>query len=479
MSGDPGDISLGLESAKGFVAKLLQAVLGFAGTIIFARLLGPTSFGGFYFLLSLVNIADRPLKGFGQAVKKRYSEVNAPREEILGATFIFAGVVVTVTGVGLALTGDILNRQTNVDGAPYVFLALFAAIGLFAPIQKLLSAAGYPAREVWNDTLRSVLTFAFQLALVSAGLGAAGMGYGLAGATLVVVPVALHFVGVKPQLPSRETVRSVWEFARYSIPGMFVGAAYGQFDTLILGALLTTATVGEYQVAYKLTIPGTFLATVLASAMMPKVSNWHSQGKDVSSAITNALAYNSVLAIPLFFGTLALSRNLVVTVYGGQYAAAAPLLVGLAAYQVVWTQTNVYRGTLSGVDLPNVRLYVDSATLVFNVVVGVALLFEFGAIGVVIATLLAESIRCLASAWLVEQHVPGIDHLPRPIWDQLIAGVVMYGTVEVGQEMIPVKSWFDLGLLVGAGAAVYWTVLLVVSGHFRNTLRSVYNEAVG
>mgnify|MGYP007091109036 FL=1 len=40
-----GDIDLSVEVLKGVSAKFTQAVLGFAGTILFARILGPTSFG--------------------------------------------------------------------------------------------------------------------------------------------------------------------------------------------------------------------------------------------------------------------------------------------------------------------------------------------------------------------------------------------------------------------------------------------------
>lgn len=60
-----GDMNLGLEVAKGFVAKMIQAVRGFVGAILFARILGPASFGGFYLLLSLVQLSDRPVQGIG------------------------------------------------------------------------------------------------------------------------------------------------------------------------------------------------------------------------------------------------------------------------------------------------------------------------------------------------------------------------------------------------------------------------------
>jgi O-antigen/teichoic acid export membrane protein len=304
------------------------------------------------------------------------------------------------------------------------------------------------------------------------------MGYGLAGATLLTTPVGLFVIRVRPVLPSRETLRSVWSYARYSIPTAMLGAAYGRFDVIVLGTFLTTATVGYYEVAYRLTVPATFMTTALAGALMPKVSNLHSRGEEIASDITNALAYNSVLSIPLFFGAAALAREVVVTIYGGEYVGAAGFLVGLALYQVIATQTSIYQRTISGVDRPDLEFRIDGATLVFNVTVGVSLLFTMGAIGVIVATVLAEFIRLLLSVRAARRLVPDIESIPRPLFEQALAGVVMYLGVEGVQTMVTVISWVHLVVLVCLGVFLYGVVLLGISSHARNTLHSIYTDAV-
>lgn len=474
---DAGDMDLGLESLKGFVGKMVQAILGFAGTIIFARALGPTDFGGFYFLLSLVFIADRPLRGFGQAIEKRYSEAAAKKAEIVGGTMVILAVTFVIAGVAVFTLRDLLVRETNLEQAPLVFMGLFVALGVFFPVQKMLGAEGRISKQTWNDTLRSVLTLPLQLAFVFTGFGAAGMGYGLAAATLLVVPVALYFLRVRPTVPSRATIASLWSYARYSTVAAFVGKAYDRFDVLLLGALLTTGAVGDYEVAYKLTIPATFLASVVGSGLTPKVSNRRSKGQDVSTDVTNAVSYASVLSIPLFFGALAIPKPLVVTAYGSEYAGAGAFVVGLALYQFVYSQTLMYQHALSGLNLPDVRMRVNGLTLGFNVIVGVALLYYVGAIGVVIATILAESVRYLMSMVAVNRRVKSLDVLPRTLFEQIFAGIVMFVVVEAGQQMIAIQSWLQLGLLVGLGAVTYGVVLLAISPGLRFTLSSVYQDA--
>lgn len=474
---DAGDMNLGLESVKGFVGKILQAALGFAGTIIFARTLGRTDFGGFYFLLSLVFIADRPLRGFGQAIEKRYSEVGAQKREIVGSAILVAAIAVAIVVVAVFALQDLLISETSLKQAPLVFVVLFFALSVFFPFQKMLGAEGWISKQTWNDTLRSVLTLPLQLAFVFAGFGAAGMGYGLASATLLVVPVAIYFLRIRPAIPSRSTLMSLWSYARYSTVSGFVGKAYDQFDVLLLGALLTTGAVGDYEVAFKLTVPATFLASVVGSGLTPKVSNRHSKGQEVAHDVTNAVSYASILSVPLFFGALAIPKALVVTVYGSEYTEAAAFLVGLAFYQFVYTQTQMYQHTLSGLDLPDVRMRVNVLTLAFNLVSGVALLTYVGAIGVVIATVLAECVRYLTSMIAVTRRIDDFNVLPRTVFEQMFAGGVMFVVVEAAQRAVRVTSWLDLGSLIGVGAVTYGIILLVISPSLRFTLSSVYRDA--
>lgn len=474
---DVGDMNLGLESLKGFAGKMVQAVLGFAGTIIFARALGPTDFGGYYFLLSLVFIADRPLRGFGQAVEKRYSEAGAPRSEIVGGATVWTAAFFAIAAVVVFGLSDLLVRETNLKAAPVVFMVLFVSLGVFFPVQKLLGGEGWISKQTWNDTLRSVLTLPLQIAFVFTGFGAAGMGYGLAAATLLVVPVAWYFLRIRPAVPSRETLASLWSYARYSTVAAFVGKAYDRFDVLLLGALLTTGAVGNYEVAFKLTVPATFLASVVASGLTPKVSNRHSKGQPVATDVTNAVSYASLLSIPLFFGALAIPQPLILTAYGPEYADATAFLVGLALYQVVYSQTLMYQNTLLGLDLPDVRMRIDALTLAFNVVAGVALLAYLDGIGVVVATILAESLRYLFSLFAVRRRVSDVDVLPRTLFEQILAGGVMFVAVDLAQGVMGVQSWYDLAVLLGAGVATYAVVLLAISPGLRFTLSSVYQDA--
>lgn len=474
----PGDMKLGVESLKGFSGKMVQAVFGFVGTIVFARVLGPTSFGGFYLLLTVVFFANRPVGGVAQAVKKRCSEENRNRSELIGGALAFNALLFGVVTVLAFLLQGRLVEFTRIPEAPLVFAVLFASFGLFSPLNSMLSAEGRVGLQVWNDTLRSVLTLPLQLGFVLLGFGAAGMGYGLAGATFLTAAVVPYLLGVRPSLPSRETVRSLWAFARHSIPQAFVSEVYNRLDIVLIGFFITAGVAGQYEAALKLTVPASFVSVVVTSGMMAKVSNLHSRGEEIATDVSNAAAFVSILAIPLFFGALAIPRAVIVTAFGAEYAAGAALLAGLAAYQVISTQTSVVGQALNALDRPDVTLRIDVVTLALNLVVGIALVQVYGAVGVVWATILAGALRYTLLSAAVVRSVDGVDLLPRALAEQAFAGVVMFAAVELLSRELAVRNWLDLSVLLVTGVAVYGTVLLVVSERVRFTIRAIYADAV-
>lgn len=476
MTDDAGAINLGLESFKGFLGKGVQYGLGFVGTILFARILGPTSFGGYYTLLSLVYIADQPLRGISNAIEKRFSEIDPSQSEILGAVLTIYLVAFALVGVILTAFEDFIAAETNVNNAAVVFFVIFVTVPLFVAFQQVLSASGRPALRIWNDTLRSVVTFPLQLLFVVSGFGAAGMGYGLAGASLLTLPVAVFAIRLAPSIPSREVLRSIWEYAKYSVPGAMVATAYSRLDLILIGFILTTGAAGNYEIALKLTMPAILVTSAIAPALFPKISNLHSRGETIVSQVSNAIAYSSVIAIPIFFGAVAIPRSLVVTVYGGEYATAATLLIGLSLYQIIRTQVRMYARTMDGIDRPQMNLRISTVTLTVNVFLGVVLIYEYGALGVVIATVTAEFLRYLMYVFFIRRQLPDITVLPRPLIEQFVAGGVMYVVVEYANSRIPISGWKELVLVVAIGAGVYGAVLLTISSSLRLTLLSVYRD---
>jgi O-antigen/teichoic acid export membrane protein len=296
-------------------------------------------------------------------------------------------------------------------------------------------------------------------------------------ANLVVAPVALVMIGARPAMPSRDSLRQIWAFARSSIPGGIVGTAQQRMDIILLGFFVGTGVAGIYEIAFKLTIPAMFVAGVAQSGLMGRVSNLRSRGEPFAADVENNLAFASILGFPLFFGALALAEPIVVTVYSSQYAAAAPYLVGLALFRLLRSQKVILVSTINGLDRPDLNLKISTGVFTVNLALGVGLLVTVGPLGVVIATVISELFGYGLRAYAVGSLVPDVSLLPSPIYAQFASGVVMAVVLVAGRVALPLGAWPTVLALIGLGGVTYFVTLLGLSEPLRATLRAVATDA--
>jgi len=204
-----GEADFGLEISRGVLAKFSMAAIGFAGSVVFARVLGPGGYGAFYLILTLVNVLDNPVTGWGVACKKRISEADFPVGETLGSGLLGSLLLALV----VLPAAYVFNEHTSLYDLGGLFLpfsGLFVVICFFAVTNRILSARANFSASEWADTLRSLFTTPLQLVFVAGlGMGTVGMVYGLAAATLLTVPYVLYQIGVKPEIPSRDVICSI------------------------------------------------------------------------------------------------------------------------------------------------------------------------------------------------------------------------------------------------------------------------------
>jgi O-antigen/teichoic acid export membrane protein len=474
---DVTSFDLNAEVLKGTLGKAGIAVVKFASAVIFARYLGPAAFGGIYLLFRISTVVIRPAIGWAKAVKKRYSEVgrvtNEVRSELFGLELLFtAGWTVLCASLAV-IFGGYLDSLTGLRTAG-VLLGLVLAGEVFErTLGILLTATGRVGLSIGIKFGRVLVTLPLQLFfLFIIVTGAAGVVYGLFVAMVLGIIVALRYVNVKPGIPSLSTIRSVRSFARYSIPKAVFGTFYENIDVIVLGIVLTSASAGYYEAAFRLTLPAIFLAEVASSGLMSKVSADASRDEPVGDDVTEVLSYAGILAIPLFFGTLPVADDLITVVYGASYADATSLLIGLAFYQIVLSQSKPILASLDGLNQPQIAFQLSAIAFFVNVALGVFLTLQFGPIGVVVSTILAESIRYTGGAWYVRKTASGVNLLSGPVVAQLVSGMVMATVVWQLADAVTVDSAVRLFGIVTAGVVIYTATLFLTSDRTRTIVQS-------
>lgn len=473
-----GEADFGVEISRGVLAKSTMAAIGFIGSVVFARVLGPNGYGAFYVVLTLVNVLNNPVTGWGEACKKRISESNFPTEEALGSGIIGA-IAIPLAVLPVMYVVHEYAGVYDLDGLLIPFSVLFTAVCFFAVTNRILSARSNFSAAEWADTLRSLFTTPLQLILVLSGLGTVGMVYGLTIATAMTVPYVLYRIGLKPVRPSKESLRSITTYAKYSIPNGFIGTTQSRMDILLLGALISSSAVGYYQVSLQLTMVGTFIGGVTSMGLMARVSDHWSRNNTaaVINDVTNSLGYSSLLAIPIFFGAAAMPNDLLVTVFGSQYTGIGLVLIGIALFRILNLQSSQLSSTVAGLDRPDINTRIGVVTLVLNIGLGYVLLLKYGTLGVVAATIISEVLRYAALAYAIKQCLPRVPLFARPLRHQLVAGSLMFVVVDRLHAAIGVSWSGELLGLIGLGGVVYFTALTVISESFRVTAQGVLSDA--
>jgi O-antigen/teichoic acid export membrane protein len=471
------DLDIGREALLSLVAKLTMSVFGFVGVIIFARVLGPSGVGRYYFALAVAISLVRVPAGIGKAIKKRVSEVHTRPEEYLGVGLAAHAVFLGSVGGLVLLLAPYLPLERITTEEILGILLVLGSVGLFQILNKLYAGIGNPGASLWFDTVRSVFTLGFQLALLWVGMEAFGLLVGLAAATVLTAAMVAVASGVRPSIPSRETVRSTGEFARWSVPTAMVGDLYKRADPILIGIFAGAGAVGFYETALRLVLPASQLAASISNPLHVKTSGRASLGEDVRGDVANALSYAGLFGIPMFFGALAIPDVLMQTFYGKGFGDAGVALVGIALFYVFHIYQIPLESAISGTDKPELVFRVKLVGIAGFLPLGIGLANAYGLLGVIAATLVSEVLMLAVYQYLCRDVFGGVI-LPRPVVAQIASGAVMFGTITWLETILSLDTWVPVVALVGMGAVVYFAVLLVTSSHFRLTARNVLSPIV-
>jgi len=469
------DSNFGFQVGIGIVGKALGAVVAFGGSVVLARTIGDTGYGAFYLLLSVSMLIDNPVSQWAIACRKRMTETSFPTEQAAGAVYL--GAIIGTAAIAIAtILIDIVHG--NVRGVDIRLLAvIFAGSVFYIGTKQILNGTTNFGLNPWLEAGREVVRVAFQIGLVLLISDVAGMVIGITAASLLFVPIILKLTKIRPAFPSADALFDISEFAKSSIPNGFVSSALSQVDIIILGILSGTAIVGNYRIAMNLLFPASFVVATMAPGMMSRVSNMDSHGEDPSKAVTDALSYASVLAVPMAAGAAVMGDLIAVTVYSSEFARAGPFMLWLGIYYVVQTQMRVLSSTLSGLDRPDLVLKLNAIGFLVNAALGVGLFFVVGPIGVVYATVVGVAFRYVMGAYWVQRYL-NITIIPRPLGHQLIAASLMGGCLFVARESVAFGSWHVVIGAVIAGGAIYGTTLFIISNELRQTLFAILGDGI-
>ncbi|MFB6129211.1 MAG: lipopolysaccharide biosynthesis protein [Salinigranum sp.] len=468
------ELSLGRETLIGVGSKAVNGVLGFAGVIVFANVLGDVGLGKYRTVLAAAFVVTQVSAGTSTAIQKRVSEVDVSPAEFLGAGLAFHLVFSILVGVGFLVVEPFVSPYFGTyELAGGVVLVVFA-LGLFNVVNRFYAGIGYPALSSWVDTARSLLTLLFQLLFLFFGLQAFGLVLGFVVGTVGSALVSYAVAGVTPARPTHRVFRRIYDFARWSVPGSLLTNLYSSADVLIVRVFAGASGVGFYSVAIQMSQPSSMFGSAITNAFTIKSSGLDSVGKSVRADLKNVMSYAGLIAVPMTFGALAIPNALFTTLFGPSFADAPGLaLVGLMVFQMFSTYCSPLSAAAAATDRPDINFRMNVAVVAVHLPLAALLGYYYGLLGVIASTVAVEIGRFTVYQYIAHRHFGGVV-FTRPMGEQVFSGAVMFALVwAIEHYVVTITSWVWLVVVVGVGAAAYFLVLGVVSRHFRATVGNV------
>jgi O-antigen/teichoic acid export membrane protein len=442
--------------------------VAFVVNLVVARILGVSDYGRLAFLTSLMDVASGVISlGFGAALVQFGSKFHASgREEELRRLLSAAqGFRILVAAPVLALV------VVLVVDVPPAMLAIAVLFGVFVPAAldgaaacvwiENKSAAGAKLAIFTSLTTSAAVVVAAVVGRTPDAVWASRLvvsGAAVALSLLVISPSYRRAV-LRPRLP-RGLPRGFWKF---SLPaaaaGVIGGLVMSRSEVFFMAWLATPAAIGAFALAYGLAGHLFAPAEALVGPLIPAISGLRMvDAPAVAPAFRRTLRASSTVVGVLIGAAVVPVALLVTTLYGEEYADAAPLVVVLgisAGLVIVFSPVFAFISSrLSAVELLRanvVALAADAALAIALIpLIGVwgAVVANVGASGVRLGMLVRGEIRHLGLRWRE------VAHLVRPA----LLGVVLCGglwlvTRAVGDDV-------STALLAGAvGLAGYGLAL--------------------
>ncbi len=465
---------IGQTSTIYFISQVLASIIGFFATIYFTRTLGEETYGFYAITLSLVSwLGIVKSIGFGGAIVKRMSENEEP-DAYLAAGTLIKGTLTIVVAIGVLLFSEQVNNYVGQSVAELVVVLLVISIfsGLISSALKGSHLVHvYAPLSTGKELARSIT----MVVLVVVGWELTGMLVGHAIGTAVIAIIGIRFIRPTFAIPEWRHIISLFDFAKYSWLGSMEKKTFNEMDIIVLGFFVSAGLTGIYAVAYTLAKFLDIFSSAIQTTLFPEISKLSAEGDDsmVKTLTNDALSFGGLFLIPGIVGGTLLGDRLM-RIYGEGFEGGAPilsiLLVGILAY----TYNKQLLNTLNAIDRPDLAFRANAVFIGANLSLNVALVYTIGWVGAAIATATSAAIGLVLGFHYTRRQV-GFQVPIGEISRQWIAALLMGGAVylaRIAGETHPISTHNSVFvvLLVGFGAVVYFSVLLVLSKRLRTTI---------
>jgi O-antigen/teichoic acid export membrane protein len=479
----------GRRAAHGTIALVLSRgcyfFLGYFVVVVLARSFGPAAYGAYGVIMAVVVWLEQSARmAVPSAATKLLAESEGHGEPVQRSTLALNLVLHVLFFAALWVAAPQLASWFGIeDGA---FLIRIAAIDL--PLYGVYTAL-QAIHQGHHRFLRiGVAEAVYALSKLLGVLVIVYLGISLVKA--FVVNALTTVIGIAFLLPrTRFWSRKDWlAFVR---PIVVIAAPMGlhalaqlltsSLDLWILQIMLAgaqEATVGLYLAALNIArVPG-FALSAVAAVLLPSVSQANALNDRalVERYINQALRFFLMTYLPVLIVLAALSEEVMLLVYGSEFAGGGILLPILVIAHGFWALHAILSSVLIALGRVVTMAWVSAVAIVPACAILAGAIYVQGAVGAAVASAFVPAVLCAIFALLLRAQIG-----PFLAWRSVarigLASLLMYGSnVFLAGELV---GFIPLLIAAMIGVLIYAAVLFVSGEVGREDLAIVFSRKLG
>jgi stage V sporulation protein B len=363
-------------------------------TLFLVRALSPHEYGEFALAIAIVGLLAIPSDLGISLSAARFIAVHhgdrAAIARVMSTALQLKLLVSGVVSVGLVIAAGTIARGYHEPAVTWPLRAL--GIGLFgwSLFSFYVYAFNAQQRTAVNTRiigLESAMEVGASIVLVLAGTGATGAAFGWAagyifGAVVGTVTTAqmLGWSAIDVRLRSREMRRRVLSYAGAVAIVDVSWTVFAQIDVLLIGAILTTTAVANFQAPMRLLVFLSYPTAAVASAVAPRLGR-ELQGANRGEVFARACRFVILLQAMAVPPLLVWPRAIVDILLGTSYHQAASVLRALAPYVFLIGPATLAAYALDYLGEARRRIPSALAAVVINLAIDLTLIPRVGVVG--------------------------------------------------------------------------------------------------
>lgn len=433
--------------------------IGYISTMYFAHSLGPAIMGAYFTFLAYYGIFDLIGDGgFGGAAVKRISE-GKEQNEYFTAYVTLRCLLLCISLIICTIIFPLLPDLQDSGLMPWMLAALVIGTVYSISTTDIYGTAQVGITQVSNF-FNTSFKIIIQVAAVFIGFAVGGLVAGYIAGMVLSILINTRFLRLSFSRYKLTHVKALFTFSFWTFLSSGGSLIFSYADTILIGLFMTQGDVGVYRLAFQLASVSSIIVTAFHTTLYPRISQWHAENSlpRIETALSKALTYCLLLAIPITAGGILLSRQLMYFLYGESFISGADVLIILLFVQIANIFMFLFTMSLNAMDKPRDSFMVTSLSAVLNIFFNILLIPVLGIAGAACATLLTMTVNALLAYRILKPMV--MLHVEkRTIFNIFAASGSMALVVFVYLKVFDVTSAFSLGIVILLGSLTYFAIL--------------------